>query len=162
MTQQLWISGAVLALALGTGLNVQAQTAPVTTTTPGTITTPTTTPGTTTPGATVPNSMPTNSAPSFFVPGTNPSGSINYNQSTTINSSGFSVPTNTLPRTTPTYGNTTPNTYNSTLTNPGGTINAFPTYNPYTINPPQSIYNPSLGNPSPSITTPSNGFGVIR
>jgi hypothetical protein len=151
MSQTLLASTVLLSLSLGANLSVQAQTtqAPGTATAPGTTTAPTQT-----------NSNPT---PSFFAPGTNPSGSINYNQSTTINSSGFSVPSNTLPRTNSIYNSTTPNSvYNSAVTSPNGTINAFPPYNPYTIAPPQSIYNPSIGNTVPSINTPSNGFGTIR
>lgn len=155
MNQQLLVSTAVLVLSLGASLTAQAQTAPQSGTT------------STTPDVT--NSTSTNST---FAPGVNPSGTINYNQSPNLSgsstgSSGFTAPSNTLNRPTSILNNSTYNNSNSTGT--GGTINAFPPYDPYTITRPQSIYDPAIGSPNRSsgsssggLNTPSGGFGTIR
>lgn len=150
MNPQLLISTAVLTVGLAAGLSAQAQTVPTTGTT------------STTPGVT--NST---STPSIFTPGTNPSGTINYNQSgSSTGSSGFTSPANTLAQPNTILNNSNSNNINSTRTN--STINAFPPYDPYRIERAPSFYNPSIGNPGPSINR-SNGrsnsspsFGTIR
>lgn len=145
MNQKLLVGTAVLTLSLGASLSVQAQTAPITGTT-------NTTPRTT-------NSI---SAPSTFTPGTNPSGSINYNNNTstfsgtTTGSSGFTPPSNTLSQPNSNFNNSNFNNLNQTRTN--NTINAFPPYNPYSVDRPQSIYI-SPNNPPSRFGRGSGGFG---
>jgi hypothetical protein len=149
MHPSFFVSAVILTVSAGISLTAQAQ--------PSSTANRPLAPPTHIPRRAEPSPARSSGVPSTFSPGVNPSGFINYNQPATITgSSGFTVPCLDQPHTNPIYNNpnTDPVFNRRSRLCPSSTINAFPPYDPYTINPPPSIYNPALGNPPPSNTDP--------